>query len=127
MKQASVKPDAVNDVRNTKDLDAAIRNCGECHAICLRTCTYCLQHGEAMADVDFIGGLQVCADLCRVCADAMIRGSELHSILCGACAEVCACCAASCEMLEDDPQVKECRSVCLRCFDSCSAMASEAA
>lgn len=108
------------------DLDACIRTCVECHALCLKTASYCLERGKA-PHPGLITVLQVCADVCRVCADTMIRGSDLHGIVCGACAEICGSCAAACEDVVDDPQVAECRETCLRGFDTCSAMAAEMA
>ncbi|HZR37518.1 MAG TPA: four-helix bundle copper-binding protein [Nevskia sp.] len=106
-----------------QDPDACIRACVECHAMCLKTASYCMERGKAPPGL--IVMLQVCADICRVSADTMIRGSDLHGIVCGACAEVCASCAAGCEQLAGNAQADECRQVCLRCFDLCSAMAAE--
>jgi hypothetical protein len=110
-----------------KDLGACIRACVECHAMCLKTAGYCLARGKAPPQPGVVTVLQVCADICRVCADTMIRGSDLHGVICGACAEICANCAASCEELAGNAQVDECRQACLRCFDLCSAMAAEMA
>lgn len=105
-------------------LDDCIRACVECHALCLRSASYCLERGKASRGL--VVTLQVCADLCRVCADTMIRGSDLHGTVCGACAEICGGCAAACEEVVDDAQLGVCRDACLRCFETCSAMASEA-
>ena len=104
-------------------LDDCVRACVECHAMCLRSTSYCLERGKAPGGLVTI--LQVCADLCRVCADTMIRGSDLHGVVCGACAEICGSCAAACEEVVNDAQLGTCRDACLRCFDICSAMAAE--
>jgi hypothetical protein len=91
--------------RETADVSACIRVSTECRSVCLKTSAY--------------------VALCRVCADAMMRGSDLHPILCGACAEACACCAAACEDAAGDPQIDECCDLCLQCFDVCSMMTAE--
>lgn len=61
----------------------------------------------------------------------MLRGSDLHSTICGACAFVlrkrCASasevrCAADCEKMGDDAQMKACAHMCLCCAQSCRQM-----
>ena len=104
-------------------LDDRIRACVECHALCLRSAGYCLDRGKTPGGLVTV--LQACADVCRVCADTMIRGSDLHGIVCGACAEICVSCATACEEIIGDMQLGACRNTCLRCFDSCSTMAAD--
>ena len=65
-----------------------------------------------------------CADTCRVSADFMLRGSPLHSEVCGVCADACERCAKSCEQFGDDAETKACAEMCRRCTESCRLMAS---
>lgn len=56
----------------------------------------------------------------------MLRGTSVHGVICGACAEICRRCADSCESMGEDEQMKRCAEICRRCADSCEAMASAA-
>jgi hypothetical protein len=53
----------------------------------------------------------------------MLRGSDLHVLTCGVCAEVCMRCAEACERMGDDETMKRCAEVCRRCAESCRQMA----
>lgn len=111
-------------LESTQQMQTCILNCTRCHEVCLKTSSASLdQHGDARKAVTT---LLVCADLCRVCADTLIRNSSLHPILCRACAEVCARAAATCTDFQKDPLFKECAAACRDCFDSCTAMAARA-
>lgn len=104
-------------------MDECIRNCTECHRICLETVVYCLKLGGAHAEPEHIRLLLDCADICRTSADFMIRGSDMHALTCGTCAEVCERCAADCEQMGvDDAHLKQCAEVCRRCAESCRQM-----
>jgi hypothetical protein len=64
-----------------------------------------------------------CAEICETSANFMIRGSELHHLTCGACAEVCDRCAEDCERMGDDETMRRCAETCRRCAESCHRMA----
>ena len=112
---AAHRPQAMND---------CIDNCTQCHAICLETINYCLTKGGKHADPQHIALMAVCADICATSADAMLRGSQVHSVICGACAEVCRRCAESCASMGDDAEMQRCVDICRRCADSCQRMAA---
>ena len=122
-----MKPRSKGSPPTPADPGACIRASTECRTICLKTGAYVAERSIAGLGQDFLANLHTCADLCRLCADTIMRGSDLHPIVCGACAEVCACCAAACEEAGGDAQLDECRQACLDCFDVCSAMAAEVA
>ena len=105
-------------------LNDCIDNCTQCHAICLETISYCLGKGGSHATLDHIALLATCADICATSADTMLRGAAVHTVTCGACAEVCRQCAAACEAMGDDPEMKRCTDACRRCAESCAAMAA---
>jgi hypothetical protein len=104
-------------------MNECIRNCMDCHAICLETITYCLEKGGQHASHEHIALLSTCADICTTSADAMLRGTEVHQFTCGACAEICRRCAEACERM-GDPEMARCAEICRRCADSCAAMAA---
>jgi len=105
------------------EMDRCIDNCQECHESCLALVAHCLQKGGRHAEPAHIRLLLDCADICQTCADFMIRGSDLHTETCRACAEVCDRCAEDCARLGDDEAMKACAEVCRRCTASCHQMA----
>jgi hypothetical protein len=106
-------------------MDECIRNCTECHTICMKTVIHCLGVGGKHADQAHIRMLLDCAQICATSADFMTRGSPLHRLTCGACAEICQQCADDCErMAEGDQRMIECVEMCRRCAASCRDMAA---
>jgi hypothetical protein len=109
-----------------QELEQCIDNCRQCHEVCLRTISYCLQQGGRHAEASHIRLMLDCAQICATSADFMIRGSGLHRLTCGACAEVCDRCAEDCARMGDDETMRRCADACRRCADSCNRMAGHA-
>jgi hypothetical protein len=110
------------------EMQQCIQNCLDCHSICLKTVTHCLQMGGKHAEASYIRLLLDCAEICQTSANFMLRGSDLHARTCAVCAEVCERCAQDCERLAgDDPLMKQCAELCRRCAESCRRMAGMAA
>ena len=107
------------------EMEECIRNCVDCHHICLETVSHCLQKGGHHAEHQHIRLLLDCAQICQTSADFMLRGSDLHKYTCDVCAEVCERCAADCERMAmaSDEQMQACAEVCRRCAESCRRMA----
>ena len=61
--------------------------------------------------------------ICATSADAMLRGTSVHNVICGACAEICRQCADACDAM-NDPEMARCAEACRRCAESCSTMAA---
>ena len=111
----------------TTEMEQCIKNCQDCHHICIETMMHCLEMGGKHASLDHIRVLQDCIQICQTSADFMLSGSALHSRVCGVCAEACERCAQNCEQLSgSDTQMKACAEMCRRCSDSCQRMASAA-
>ncbi len=110
------------DQRNKKMKDCT-EDCLECFEVCTQTIPQCLEKGGDHANPKHIALLQVCADLCRLSASAMLLESEQHSFICEACAKVCLECAEECEAM-DGEFMKECAEVCRKCASSCEDMSS---
>lgn len=106
-----------------QEIERCIDHCQECHEICVRTTTHCLQKGGRHAEASHIRLLIDCAEICETSANFMLRGSELHAFTCGACAEACRRCADSCNSMADDDMMRRCAEICRRCADSCAHMA----
>jgi len=110
------------------DMQQCIQNCTECHRVCLETVAHCLSMGGKHASPEHIRLLLDCAQICQTSVDFMIRGSNLHTLTCGVCAEICQRCADECEQMADgDAQMQRCAEVCRRCAESCRQMAAMAA
>jgi len=109
---------------NQQDMQQYIENCTQYHATCIATIQHCLGMGGRHASRDHIRLMADCAQICRTSADFMIRGSDLHPLTCGVCAEVCQRCADDCEQMSGaDATMKRCAEICRRCAESCRQMA----
>ena len=108
----------------TPEMRECIEECTHCSQICLETVTHCLQIGGKHAEASHIRLLLDCAGICRTSADFMLRGSDLHALTCGACAQVCERCAEHCEQMGGgDAMMTRCAEACRRCAGSCRRMA----
>jgi hypothetical protein len=103
-----------------------IKDCLACATVCTQTISHCLQQGGRHAAADHIKLLSDCADMCRMSASMMARGSIFHARHCSLCAEVCKACEESCEEFGDDPQMKACADACRTCWDACRQMGAHA-
>lgn len=106
----------------SQEMKQCIQNCLDCHSICLETVTHCLQKGGKHAEAGHIRLLLDCAEICQTSANFMLRGSDLHRLICAACTEICDRCAKDCEKFGDDKQMKACAEACRRCSESCRRM-----
>lgn len=79
------------------DMPQCIQNYTHCHSICVQTTAYSIQMGGNYGKAGHLESLLNCADMCRMSTDFMLRGFNLHSYICGMCAEACERCAQSCE------------------------------
>lgn len=105
----------------TPALHACIDACIACHRTCLHEAmNHCLETGGDHTEPTHFRLMLDCADICRTSADFMLRGSELHALTCGVCAEVCRRCAESCDRIEG---MADCASACRTCAEHCRRMA----
>ena len=104
-------------------MQEGIESCLNCHAVCTMTAQHCLVTGGEHADVNIVGVLLDCAEICQTSANFMLRGSPFHPITCAACAELCRACEEVCRSLAGDEQLDDCAELCAICADSCEAMA----
>ena len=114
----------MSDEREHDAMQECIEECLNCHAVCTMTAQHCLVKGGDYADVNVVGVLLDCAEMCQVSANFMLRGSPFHAVTCAACAELCRACEEVCRSLTDDEQMEHCADVCAACGDSCETMAA---
>ena len=87
--------------------------CANCHQVCLETIQHCLHMDGKHAEPHHIRLLADCTQICQTSADFMLRGSDLHKLTCGVCAEVCQRCAEDCDRIGGgDQQMKTCADSC---------------
>jgi hypothetical protein len=108
-----------------EDRQECIDNCTDCAQVCEQMVTHCLSKGGPHSAPEHIRLLIDCANICQTSAGFMLRGSPLHHLTCGACAEVCTACADDCEKMNDDEMMNECIEICRRCATTCEAMSSQ--
>ena len=104
------------------DLQECVEECLNCHAVCTLTLQHCIASGGEYTEVNLVGVLLDCAELCQTSANFMLRGSPYHVITCGACAELCRACEEACRAHAGDEQLAHCADVCATCADSCDSM-----
>ena len=105
------------------DMQACIDECLNCHAVCTSTLAHCLEMGGPHTEAAHLRLMLDCAEICQTSANFMLRGSPLHMLTCGACAEVCARCAEDCAKFGGDQMMQDCAAACRTCADSCRRMA----
>jgi hypothetical protein len=118
--------DVENDKSHQETHDAmqeCIEECLNCHAVCTMTLQHCIATGGEHTEVNLIGILLDCAEMCQTSANFMLRGSPFHIVTCAACAELCRACEEACRAVHDDEQLAHCADVCAACAESCDRMA----
>nr|WP_298723918.1 four-helix bundle copper-binding protein [uncultured Steroidobacter sp.] len=102
------------------DMKQCIEDCERCYRVCFSMAmNHCLEQGGPHVEPAHFRLMIICAELCRVTADAMLANFALHEELCRACSRVCAECAESCRKLDG---MEECVDACEHCAKSCAAM-----
>jgi len=103
-------------------MQECIRECQQCHTICLSMlANHCLEQGGEHLEAKHVRTMLDCAQICATSADFMLRSSDLHYLVCDACAKICAECARSCERLDG---MQACVDACRRCAETCRKMAN---
>lgn len=106
----------------SKSMQECIETCWECRNECQKMLyNHCVEEGGEHVEPSHVRLMADCIEICQTSADFMVRNSDLHSAVCGACAEVCEACAESCEAIGDDA-MNACAEVCRRCAESCRQM-----
>ena len=100
-----------------------LRNCTECHQVCLAMQVHPDVVGKLNADDTKL--LVNCAKMCETSADFMDTNSAYHREVCRVCSEICTACAQMCDRTGIDV-LRACAATCRRCADSCRRMAEMA-
>lgn len=103
---------------------SCIEACNECAVSCDHCAASCLQEQDVKMMAPCIALDMDCADICRLAASCMSRGSELAGAVCELCAEVCEQCGKECERHSKMEHCRKCAEACRRCAEECRRMAS---
>ncbi|MEO6879082.1 MAG: four-helix bundle copper-binding protein [Gemmatimonadaceae bacterium] len=121
-KSAAADTDMANEDAHD-EMQECIEECLNCHAVCTMTLQHCIASGGDITELNLIGLLLDCAEICQTSANYMLRGSPYHVITCAASAELCRACEDACRGVPDDEQLAHCADVCASCAEACDRMA----
>jgi hypothetical protein len=105
------------------DPQMTVDNCLKCFEICTKTQALSLNLNE---EQNFISALLLCAQSCQLTVQSLLLESPFYHQTCVLTAELCEQVADLCDDF-DEPEIRSCGEVCLRCAKSCRAMGSHAA
>ena len=96
--------------------------CDACATACDNCAALCLHEPDVNAMARCIALDMDCAQICRMAAGYMARGSELAASVCSLCADVCQTCGDECAR-HPAPHCQQCAQACRHCADACRQMA----
>lgn len=102
---------------------SCIDACYACAATCDHCASACLQEDDVKMMSRCIALDMDCAQICRVAATYMARGSDFAKAICKLCAEICQACGDECATHEAD-HCQECARACHHCAEECRRMAT---
>ena len=105
---------------------SCIEACNACADACNHCVTACLQEKNPAPLARCVALDIDCAEICRLAAAYMARGSECVPQMCALCADVCDGCGAECEKHSEMEHCRACAEACRRCAEECRRMASGA-
>lgn len=105
---------------------SCIAACNACADACDHCAAACLQEDDVKMMARCIALDMDCAQICRLAASYMARGSELAQRICAVCAEICEACGDECAK-HKHAHCQECAAACRRCAQECRAMAGRGA
>lgn len=105
----------------TPDQSSCIQACNACALACEQCAAACLGEHDVAAMAECIRLDRDCADLCRLAAAFMARGSDQAAALCQLCAQACEACAAEC-IRHPHAHCQQCAQACQRCAEECRSM-----
>jgi len=97
--------------------------CNACADACDHCAGACLQEDDVKSMARCVALDMDCAQICRLSAALMARGSTFASELCRLCADICRACGDECGKHAMD-HCQQCAEACRRCADACARMAA---
>ncbi len=107
------------------NFQSCIDACNVCANACDSCSAACLREDDVKAMARCIGLDMDCAQICRLAASFMARGSAQAEALCRICADICKVCADECGQHQMD-HCQKCAEACRACAVECRRMAAGA-
>ena len=104
-------------------MQSCIDACNACATACDNCAAMCLKEEHVSAMAGCIALDMDCAQICRLAAGVMARGSEHAGQVCRLCAAVCRACAQECGKHQMD-HCQACARACEQCAAECDKMAA---
>jgi hypothetical protein len=104
------------------EYQSCIEACDICANACDHCATACLKEHDVKMMAECIRLDIDCADICRLAAGYMSRGSDFAHAICEICADICEACGAECAKHQHD-HCQACAQACRRCAEECRRMA----
>jgi len=82
--------------------DRTIQSFRDCRDICVETTMHGINVGGERSQMDVLGVLMDCADVCEAGERFMLRGSPFFKLIAPGLAEICDNCAAVCDTIPGD-------------------------
>ena len=102
---------------------SCIDACQACASACEHCAGACLQEDDVKMMARCIALDMDCAQICRMAAAYMARGSQFAGAVCRLCAEICQACGDECAKHRHD-HCQQCAKACHRCAEECRSMAN---
>jgi hypothetical protein len=106
-----------------QQFQSCIEACYACAMACDNCAASCLQEEDVKTMARCIALDMDCAQICRMAASLMARGSNFADAVCKMCAEVCQACGDECGK-HQTIHCQECAQACHRCAGECRKMAA---
>ena len=107
----------------TQKFQSCIDACYACATACDNCAASCLQEDDVKMMARCIALDMDCAQICRMAASLMARGSSFAGAVCKVCADACQACGDECARHQVS-HCQECAQACHRCADECRRMAT---
>lgn len=104
---------------------ACMDACNACADACDFCSTACLGEQDVKTMARCIALDMDCAQICRIAAAWMARGSEFAVAICQQCADICSACGDECAK-HQMAHCQQCAEACRRCAQACRSMVAEA-
>ncbi|WP_026461439.1 four-helix bundle copper-binding protein [Adhaeribacter aquaticus] len=106
-------------MHNSSQYQSVIQALNACAATCDHCYSACLQEQDVKMMVRCIQLDRDCAEICKLTASALARGSEVARTLLQACADICKACGDECAQHTHMGHCQECAEACRRCEEAC--------
>jgi len=104
-----------------QQFQSCIEACNACADACDMCSAACLHEEDVEMMARCIALDMDCAQICRLAAAFMARGSDFAGALCQLCAEVCQACGDECAKHQAQ-HCQDCAAACRRCAEACRQM-----